>query len=92
MYRRAFPDAHVTFDELITSGDRIVGRWSATGTHKGELPGMAPTGRKIAISGITIYRIPNDQITEAGNSWICSECGSNSVSSRGPCMNEACRP
>jgi steroid delta-isomerase-like uncharacterized protein len=65
MYRRAFPDARVTFDELIVAGDRIVGRWSATGTHNGELPGMAPTGTEIAISGITIYRIADDQITEA---------------------------
>ncbi|MHC4092912.1 MAG: ester cyclase [Planctomycetota bacterium] len=65
MYRGAFPDAHVTFDELIATGDRIVGRWSATGTHNGELPGVAPTGRRIAINGITIYRIANDKIIEA---------------------------
>ena len=33
MYRGAFPDSHVTFEELIVSGDTIVGRWSATATH-----------------------------------------------------------
>ena len=65
MYRSAFPDSHVTYDELIVTGDGIVGRWSATGTHKGDLPGMAPSGRKIAISGITIYRMANDRIIEA---------------------------
>jgi steroid delta-isomerase-like uncharacterized protein len=65
MYRGAFPDAHVVFDELITAGDTIVGRWSATGTHEGELPGVEPTGKQIAISGITIYRIADGKIIEA---------------------------
>lgn len=65
MYRTAFPDSHVTFDELIVSGDTIVGRWSATGTHTGPLPGLEPTGRKIAITGITIYRLAGGRIVEA---------------------------
>lgn len=65
MYRSAFPDSHVTFEELIASGDTVVGRWSATGTHTGQLPGLAPTGKRIAIGGITIYRIANGKIVEA---------------------------
>jgi len=65
MYRNAFPDAHVTYDELIVTANGIVGRWSATGTHKGELPGVLSTGRQIAISGITIYRIADGKIIEA---------------------------
>ena len=65
MYRSGFPDSHVTYDELIVTSVGIVGRWSATGTHTGDLPGMAPSGRKIAISGITIYRMANDRIIEA---------------------------
>ena len=65
MYRDAFPDSHVTFDELIVSADTVVGRWSATATHTGPLPGLEPTGRRIAIGGITIYRIANGKILEA---------------------------
>ena len=65
MYRAAFPDSHVTYDELITCGDIVVGRWSATASHTGPLPGMTPTGRKIAIGGITIYRIADGKIVEA---------------------------
>jgi hypothetical protein len=42
MYRGAFPDSHVSFDDLIVCGDTVVGRWSATGTHTGGLPGVAP--------------------------------------------------
>jgi steroid delta-isomerase-like uncharacterized protein len=65
MYRGAFPDSHVTFEELLVSGDKIVGRWKATGTHTGALTGMAPTGKPIAISGITIYRFASGRIVEA---------------------------
>jgi predicted ester cyclase len=55
MYRNAFPDSHVKFEELIGSRDTVVGRWTATGTHTGQLPGVATTGCHIAIEGITIY-------------------------------------
>jgi steroid delta-isomerase-like uncharacterized protein len=65
MYRGAFPDSHVTFQGLIASGDIVVGRWSATGTHTGQLRGVAPTGKRIAIGGITIYRIADGKIVEA---------------------------
>ena len=37
MYRNAFPDSQVTYEELITSNDIVIGRWSATGTHTGKL-------------------------------------------------------
>jgi steroid delta-isomerase-like uncharacterized protein len=65
MYRSAFPDSHVTFDELIGTGDTVIGRWSATATHTGQLPGVAPTGKRIAIGGITIYRLSDGKIVEA---------------------------
>jgi steroid delta-isomerase-like uncharacterized protein len=65
MYRAALPDSHVVFDDLIAHGDTIVGRWSATGTHTHPLPGVAPTGKRIAISGITIYRFAKGKIVEA---------------------------
>ena len=65
MYRSAFPDSHVTYDELIITDDTVVGRWSATATHTGELPGLAPTGKRIVISGITIYRFSESKIIEA---------------------------
>lgn len=65
MYRGAFPDSHVTYQELICSGDTVVGRWTAKGTHTGVLPGLEPTGKPIAIGGITIYRIAGGKIVEA---------------------------
>jgi predicted ester cyclase len=65
MYRSAFPDSRVTYDELIVSGDTVVGRWSATATHTGQLPGVGPTGKQIKMGGITIYRFEAGKIVEA---------------------------
>jgi len=65
MYLSAFPDSHVKFDDLIVSGATVVGRWSATATHTGPLPGVPATGKRIAIGGITIYRIDDGKIVEA---------------------------
>jgi len=45
MYRGAFPDAHAVFDALVLTKDVVVGRWTATGTHTGQLPGVVITGR-----------------------------------------------
>lgn len=64
MYLGAFPDSHVVFEELISAGNIVVGRWSATGTHTGELPGVAITGKPIAIGGISIYRFEGERIAE----------------------------
>jgi predicted ester cyclase len=55
----------VVFDELIVSGDTVVGRWTATGTHKGQLPGAPPSGKRISIGGISIYRIAGGKIVTA---------------------------
>lgn len=66
MYRKAFPDSNVSYQELIVADNTVIGRWSATGTHTGQLPAIEiPTGKKIAISGITIYRLTKGKIVEA---------------------------
>jgi hypothetical protein len=48
MYRNAFPDVKLAIDEQIAEGDKVVTRWSATRTHRGELFGTAPTGKQVA--------------------------------------------
>jgi steroid delta-isomerase-like uncharacterized protein len=69
MYRTAFPDIVFTIDEQISSGDRVATRWTARGTHKGELAGYKPTGKAATISGLTIERFVGDKIAEAYTSW-----------------------
>ena len=66
----ASPDARVTVEDQVAEGDKVVSRWTATGTHTGELMGIAPTGRSIEISGITINRFSGRKIAE---DWYQSE-------------------
>jgi predicted ester cyclase len=60
----AFPDFHTQADDVIAQGDRVVVRWSASGTHEGSYYGIAPTGKKITYSGIDIVRIERGKIVE----------------------------
>jgi steroid delta-isomerase-like uncharacterized protein len=66
---RAFPDLRHDIDDQIAEGDRVVTRWTATGTHHGDLLGVAPTGRSINFTGINIYRIDGDKLVESHVSW-----------------------
>jgi predicted ester cyclase len=53
-YRAAFPDLHMRIDDNFGAGDRVVTRFTVTGTHEGELLGIPPTGRKVEVGGIAI--------------------------------------
>jgi steroid delta-isomerase-like uncharacterized protein len=64
MFRDAFPDAAVAIDELVADGDRVAVATTLTGTHEGELMGMAPTGRSVSVTGIDIVRIEDGRIVE----------------------------
>ena len=60
----AFPDAHMTTDDLIAEGDKVGSRWTFRGTHQGELMGIPPTGKQVTLTGISIDRIVNGNIVE----------------------------
>lgn len=68
-YRDAFPDLHVTLEEQIGEGPLVVTRWSATGTHRGELFGMPATGRQATVTGITIDRYESGRVVESRTNW-----------------------
>ena len=65
LYRNAFPDLHFTIDEQIAEGDKVVTRWTADGTNKGELLGMPATGKSSTVTGIVVDRIANGKIAES---------------------------
>jgi predicted SnoaL-like aldol condensation-catalyzing enzyme len=62
IYRNAFPDINFTIDEQIAEGDTVVTRWTASGTHKGELAGIPPTGKSVTVSGVAVDRIVNGKL------------------------------
>jgi len=60
----AFPDFHETIEDITAEGDKVWVRFKATGTHKGEYRGIAPTDKKFTLTGVLIYRIVNGKIAE----------------------------
>lgn len=62
--RVAFPDLHVTIEDLIADDDRVVTRCRTTGTQLGDYFGVPPTHRRVVIDEIQIFRIQDTQIQE----------------------------
>ena len=56
-------------DDVIEQRDRVVIRWTAKGTHDGELNGLAPTGRSVTVTGISIQRITGNRVAESWTNW-----------------------
>ena len=69
LYRTAFPDVRLTIEDIIAEGETVMTRWSCRGTHKGDLSGIAPTGKQITISGVTIARLANGKMAEGWVNW-----------------------
>jgi len=66
-FRAAFPDFHAVIHDQIAEGDKVVTRKVFHGAHRGELMGIAPTGRGVQIEVIDIVRIEGGQIVEHWN-------------------------
>ena len=69
LYRNAFPDLRLTIEDLIAEGETVMARWSCRGTHKGDLNGIAPTGKQFTISGVSIARFASGKMVEGWVNW-----------------------
>jgi steroid delta-isomerase-like uncharacterized protein len=69
MYRAAFPDLRIQVEAQIAEGDLVATRWTSTGTHEGDMPGLPASHNKVTVTGIGIDRIENGKIVEGWNNW-----------------------
>jgi steroid delta-isomerase-like uncharacterized protein len=60
----AFPDQHTVIDDLIAEGDKVVMRFTVSGTHKGPLMGIPATGKGYSVPGVSIFRLAEGKIVE----------------------------
>lgn len=60
---------HWDVQEIISTRDRVIARWIGTGTHRGELMGVDPTGNSISVEAISIFRIADGKIAEEWTVW-----------------------
>ena len=64
MVTAGFPDNRHAVEEMLAEGDTVVARVTLTGTHEGEFMGMPPTGKKIEVNEIHIYRLEDGKAVE----------------------------
>jgi ketosteroid isomerase-like protein len=69
LYRSAFPDLQFTVEDVIAEGDTVSVRWSCQGTHRGPLSGIAPSGKKVSISGMSVARFAGGKMVEGWVNW-----------------------
>jgi predicted ester cyclase len=63
-HRAIFPDWNERVDDIIAEGDRVVIRFTSSGTQRGEFAGMAPSGKKVTIHEAAIFRVVGGKIVE----------------------------
>ncbi len=63
-FRAAFPDWHSELHLLIAEDDLVAEVFTASGTHRGEMMGVAPTGQEISLRGINVFRVLDGRISE----------------------------
>jgi steroid delta-isomerase-like uncharacterized protein len=66
---RAFPDIEMKVEDQVAEGDKVVTRWTARGTHKGEFMGIPATGKRGMTTGTDIDRIVNGKLVECWSNW-----------------------
>ena len=69
MYVGAFPDTSFAIEQQVAEGDLVATRWTATGTHQGELMGNPASGRSVKITGTAIDRIQDGKVVESWGNW-----------------------
>ena len=62
--REGFPDLSITIEDVMAEGERVAARVTMHGTHSGEFQGIAPTGKRVEVRAIDMFRISNGKIVE----------------------------
>ena len=65
----AFPDLHFSIEDQLVSGDKVVTRWIAEGTHTGPLGEVPPTKRRMHVDGLILDRVENGRVVERWEQW-----------------------
>lgn len=68
-YLTGFPDAAITVDDQFAADGNVATRWTARGTQTGEIAGIAPTGKQVTVSGLTVMRLDGGIVVEDWTTW-----------------------
>ena len=68
-YLHAFPDVCFALDEIVAQGNRVALVWTATGTHQGSFMNIPPTGRTVAVRGMSLLEVEDGKVTRDLSVW-----------------------
>jgi len=68
-YRTAYSDLQLTVEDLLAEGDKVGVRWTARGTHTGQLGDIPPTGKQMMVTGISVLTIAGGKVAEQYTNW-----------------------
>ncbi len=68
-FRAGCPDLQITTDDLVAEGDQVTKRWTIRATHTRDLSGLPPTGKRIALSGLELFRLADGKIVECWTAY-----------------------
>src|SRR5215213_7633103 len=68
-FREAFPDMRLTVEDQLSEGDKVLTRWTARGTHRGEFMGVPASGNRMEMGGMSIDRFSDGRFVESWESY-----------------------
>lgn len=82
--KTAFPDWHVTIEEMVAEGNLVVDRFRISATHSGSVNGIAASGRRIETLGMHMWRVVDGKLTEG---WYTTDALPHVVAALAPAMS-----
>ena len=65
----AFPDSRTIVEDMVAEGDKVATRWKTSATRQGEFRGVSPTGQRIVVEAIGIFRIAGGRVVESWDKY-----------------------
>ncbi|MCU0808453.1 MAG: ester cyclase [Candidatus Contendobacter sp.] len=69
LFHLSAPDIRFEIQDQLAEGNKVATRWVGCGTHKGEFMGIAPSGQRLSVTGMSFHRIENGRIQESWDDW-----------------------
>ena len=71
-FKNSLPDARYKVKDILADGDRVAVRWEMTATYTQAFPGIdiPPSGQRVTLKGVAIYRIEDGRLAER---WVVSD-------------------
>ena len=69
LFLAAFPDLRFAVEETVAEKEKVVARWTFSGTHKGKFMGVPATNKKVSVDGITIHYFAGGKIMDSFTNW-----------------------